>query len=45
MRLVFVELKGGVDGLRTRRTPVRPLRGPIRLRFGDGETNPEGAAE
>jgi len=44
MRLVFVELRG-VDGLRTRRTPMRPLRGPIRLSIGDGETNPEGAAE
>jgi len=45
MRLVFVELKGGVEGLRIRRTPVRPLRGPIRLSINDGETNPEGAAE
>jgi hypothetical protein len=44
MRLVFVELKG-VDGLGTRRTPVRPLRGPIRLSIVDGEINPEGAAE
>ena len=52
--VVFIELlvgivdtveRRGVDGLRTRRTPVRPLRGPIRLSIGDGETNSEGAAE
>jgi len=44
MRLVFVELKG-VNGLRTRRTPVRLLGGPIRLSIGDGETNPRDAVE
>jgi hypothetical protein len=44
MRLVFVELRGWMAS-ELRELRSGPSAGPIRLSIGDGETNPEGAAE
>jgi len=44
MRLVFVELRGWMTS-ELGEPLMRPLRGPIRLSIGDGETKPDGAAE